>query len=127
MQERNAYPEIWRAKVEADEYLVAMSHIRNQELRKDGRGGAFQNISLRPSWLMNGKGGKGVSLGKTRALGQVDRIDVAETAVELLGRSDTKGWFDLLQGKEDIEGAVERVVKDEVDTIEGEDDESIIM
>jgi hypothetical protein len=40
---------------------------------------------------MDGKGGKGVQLGKTKALGQVDRKDVAETAVEFLGRRDTRG------------------------------------
>jgi hypothetical protein len=34
--------------------------------------------------------------------------------------TDAKGWFDLLEGDEPVEAAVERVVRERVDCIEGE-------
>lgn len=61
-----------------------------------------------------------VSLGKTKARGSIRRGDVAAVAAELLD-SEAKGWIDLLEGDEPIKDAVERVVKDKVDCISGED------
>ncbi|CZR69939.1 uncharacterized protein PAC_19840 [Phialocephala subalpina] len=118
LSERNSYPEIGDAKIGADEYLVTMTRQR------ESRGETFQAISLRPSWLTESPTGK-VQLGKTKALGQVARKDVADVAVRLLSREDTRGWFDLVQGSDDIVDAVEKVVREKIDTIEGEDIEAM--
>lgn len=137
ISERSSYPEIGEAKIQADEYLVAMGHKRGE---------GFQAISLRLSWLTSSPTGcvflsapyaidlhkfqlltskSKVQLGKTHALGQVSRASVANVAVELLSRPDTRGWFDLLQGSVEISEAVEKVVREGVDTIEGEDMEGM--
>jgi hypothetical protein len=46
---------------------------------------------------------------------------VAEVAVRLLEREGVRGWFDLLSGEEEVRSAVERVLKEGVDSMEGED------
>ncbi|KFY82732.1 hypothetical protein V500_10362 [Pseudogymnoascus sp. VKM F-4518 (FW-2643)] len=114
LDEMRAYPQIANAKIDADEYLVAMAKVR------ESSGLPFQAISLRPSWLTNNQKGK-VHLGKTKSIGQVSRTDVAAVAVSLLSRDDSSGWFDLVEGNDDIEKAVDQVVRDNVNTVEGED------
>ena len=88
-EETRAYPDIAKAKLDADEYLVAMAKQRN-----DDRPNSLQAISLRPSWLTNALKGK-VHLGKTKFLGRVSRADVAAIAISLLSQDDASGWFDL--------------------------------
>ncbi|KAH6886801.1 hypothetical protein B0T10DRAFT_490365 [Thelonectria olida] len=120
MVEKRSYPDIWQAKLEADEYLVALANARAR------RGGpSFQAISLRPTWLTNSKGTGKVHLGKSRAVGQVTREDVAAVALALLSRHDTRGWFDLFQGDDEIEEAVDSAVRRNVNCIDGEDVERI--
>lgn len=58
-----------------------------------------------------------MTLGRTKARGSVTRGDVADVAVRLLEREGVSGWLDLLEGEE----AVERVVRERVDCVEGED------
>ncbi|KAL3475994.1 NAD(P)-binding protein [Aspergillus californicus] len=116
MQESNAYPSIKEAKLQADEYAIALA--RQRELRG---GPSFQVISVRPSWLRTSAPTGKVRLGKTQAVGQVTIGDVADVAVSMLSRDDTHGWFDLLQGEEGIKEAVEAVVRDKINSIEGED------
>ncbi|KAL2810309.1 hypothetical protein BJX63DRAFT_423154 [Aspergillus granulosus] len=118
--ERNSYPEIGDAKIQADEYLVAMANARHMS-----GGGGFQAISLRPIWLTAGAGTGKVQLGKTRAPGTVAIEDVAAVAVEMLSRDDVSGWFDLLSGEAGVEEAVEGVFREVVDCIEGEDVEAM--
>lgn len=118
--ERNSYPEIGDARLQADQYLVAMANSRR------GRGGPpFQAISLRPTWLTTGRGTGRVTLGKMRALGNVSIEDTAAVAVEMLGREDFSGWFDLLSGDVAVNDAVDGVVRDMVDCIEGKDVQAI--
>lgn len=110
----------FQAKVEADEWLVSNAHtLRNNASAK------FQAINLRPGTLTDDKGTGKVSLGHTKARGQVSRQDVAEVAVRLLERDDTDGWYDLLEGEEPMQEAVERVVKEGIDCFQGEDNERI--
>jgi len=116
LNEKSCYPDIWKAKVESDEYLVAIANARVS------RGGPpLQAISLRPTWLTDAKGTGWVQLGRAGSHGQVTREDVARVAVCLLSRDDTAGWFDLFQGDVEIEDAVEAAVKEKVNCIEGED------
>lgn len=101
----------YAAKVAADEHLVALARTR-----RDG----FQAICLRPGNLSDEVGVGKVSLGRTAARGKVSRGDVAEVAARLLERKDTRGWYDLLGGEEEVGEAVERVVREKVDCFEGE-------
>jgi hypothetical protein len=63
-----------------------------------------------------------VQPGKTSSRGPITRGDVARVAVALLERDDVQGWWDLLQGEEDIETAVDRLAKEGWDAmLDGED------
>ena len=62
-----------------------------------------------------------MKLGKTSARGQISREDVAAVAAALLARDDTRGWYDLLQGDDTIDSAIDALVKEDFDGIEGED------
>ena len=68
---------------------------------------------------MEGEGD--VVLGKTGARGSVRRGDVARVAMALL-ENEAVGtcWLDLLEGKEKVEDAVERCVREQVDCADGE-------
>lgn len=52
---------------------------------------------------------------------QISREDVATVAAALLERDDTRGWYDLLQGDDSIDSAVDALVQEGFDGIEGED------
>lgn len=104
-------PHYYAAKVDADEHLAALARRRH-----DG----FQAICLRPGSLTDDAATGRVSLGHTRARGKVSRADVADVAARLLERDDTRGWYDLLGGDEEVDEAVERVVREKIDCIEGE-------
>lgn len=116
LSEKNSFPDIYQAKLEADEYLVALAEKRIKE-----GGPPFQAISLRPTWMTNSRGTGKVRLGRAGARGQVTRQDVAAVAVGLLSRNDTHGWFDLFQGDVEIEEAIEMAVQGAINSIEGED------
>ncbi|PYI03361.1 NAD(P)-binding protein [Aspergillus sclerotiicarbonarius CBS 121057] len=113
--ECETYPHIQEAKLQADECLI--SAARQRELR----GGKIQAISLRPSWLLTSPPTGKVLLGKTPAVGQVSIDDVAAVAVSLLSRNDTNGWVDLVEGDMEIDRAVDALVENKVNSIEGED------
>lgn len=115
-REVSAYPDVAEAKIQADEYLVAMSKARESR-----SGSPFQAISLRPSWLRTGPPTGRVNLGMTPALGQVNIADVAAVGVTLLARNDTSGWYDLVEGSDTVETAVDMCVENKVNCIEGED------
>ncbi|KAK4952888.1 hypothetical protein LTR66_013707 [Elasticomyces elasticus] len=107
------------AKIEADEHYAALAKKRTD------RDPAFQAINLRPGTLKDHESSGKVMLGKTPARGDVSRESVAEVAVALLARDDTSGWFDLLDGDESIDQAVDRCAKEGWDGIVGEDLERI--
>jgi nucleoside-diphosphate-sugar epimerase len=102
-------PAYYKAKLAADELLTVLGEKKG-----------FQYIILRPGGLTNGEATGRVALGKTRGWGQVRRADVADVAARLLEVPGARGWFDLLEGEEDVGEAVERVVRDKVDSREGE-------
>ena len=106
-------PHYYRAKLAADEVLYSVSKER---------GSGFVGINLRPGTLTLDPPRK-VELGKTKgSRGKVGRETVARVADLLLAREGVKNtWLDLLDGEEDMEKAVERVVRDGVDAAEGED------
>lgn len=109
-------PHYYKAKVEADEHLEALA-----KKRLDSGDKTFQAINLRPGTLTDAPGTGKVSLGKTAARGNVPREDVARVAAALLSRNDTRGWFDLLEGKDDIESAIDELVRSGHNGLEGED------
>jgi hypothetical protein len=113
-------PHYAKAKIEADEHFAAVANKRNKT------DPTFQAINLRPGTLTDEPGGKkGISLGRTTSRGSISREDVASVAAALLARDDTRGWYDLLQGDDDIEKAIDGLVKEGFDGIEGEDLERI--
>lgn len=65
-----------------------------------------------------------MTLGKTPGIAMkagISRESVAKTASALLAAEGVKNtWLDLLDGDEDIETAAQRVVREGVDTAEGE-------
>lgn len=107
----------YAAKLDADECLTALAKQR---------GDGFAAVVLRPGYLTDEEATGRVSLGKGAAKGQVRRADVAAVAAELLGNDGANGWYDLLEGDEDISAAVERVVRDKVDCVEGEDVDEMV-
>ncbi|KAF8854636.1 NAD(P)-binding protein [Acephala macrosclerotiorum] len=107
-------PAYYKAKLAADDVLAVEGKEREG---KDG----FGWISLRPGMLTDDAETGKISLGKTKARGGASRADVAEVGVRLLEKDGVSGWFDLLGGDEEVGAAVEKVLKDKVDSIEGED------
>lgn len=108
-------PDYHKAKLEADEYLTALARKRNE---KDSQ---FQAIILRPGILSDSPGTGKVLMGKTPSRGNVCRGDVAAAAAALLKKNDCSRWTDLLEGDTDIDTAVDRVIKDKINCLEGED------
>ncbi|KAE8390778.1 hypothetical protein BDV23DRAFT_154339 [Aspergillus alliaceus] len=117
----NVLPAYAKAKLEADEYLTAFAARRKQSYPSP-----FQAICLRPGTLTDKPATGKVQLGKTEGRGEVTREDVAIIADRLLARSDTNGWYDLINGDEPIDDAVERVAREKVDAVEGEDVDAMV-
>jgi hypothetical protein len=114
-------PNYFKAKVAADEVLTILSKDRNETEEKEGVkvGERFCGISLRPGNL-TGEPAGGVRMGKIGASGKTSRATVAESIVEVLEKG-ARGWVDVLDGEEEIGGAVERLVREGIDAVEGED------
>ncbi|KAL6251554.1 hypothetical protein RBB50_001763 [Rhinocladiella similis] len=104
------------AKVEADEHLEALA-----KKRLDSGDKAFQAINLRPGTLSDSPGTGKVKMGQTSSRGSVPREDVAAVAAALLSRDDTRGWFDLLEGNDPINEAIDGLVNSGHNGLEGED------
>ncbi|KAL4880814.1 hypothetical protein BJY04DRAFT_218966 [Aspergillus karnatakaensis] len=121
----NVLPAYAKAKLEADEFLTAHAAVRAKQVAA-GKAKPLDAIVLRPGLLTDDKAGGKVTLGKTRSEGKVTREDVARVADALLAKEGAKGWLDLLEGQEDIDAAVDRVVREGIDAIEGEDVEEAI-
>ena len=109
-------PHYFKAKVEADEHLAALA-----KRRRDNGDTNFQAIDLRPGTLTDSEPTGKVKLGQTSSRGSIPRADVAAVAAALLERSDTNGWYDVLEGPDEIAAAIEQVVRDKHDGIAGED------
>ncbi|KAL4987289.1 hypothetical protein BDW68DRAFT_161457 [Aspergillus falconensis] len=121
----NVLPTYAKAKLEADEFLTAHAAVRDKQSAV-GKAGVLDAICLRPGLLSDEPATGRVTLGKTRSEGKVSREDVARVADALLAREGSRGWFDLLGGEEEIKDAVERVVRDGIDVVEGEDVDAMV-
>lgn len=101
----------YEAKVAADEVLYKEGKERSD----------FVGINLRPGLLTDEPAGK-VELGKLKkARGPSSRASVAQLAALLLEAEGVKNfWLDMLDGDEDPEAAVQRVIKEGIDCAEGE-------
>ncbi|KAI9372081.1 hypothetical protein BJX61DRAFT_466436 [Aspergillus egyptiacus] len=117
-------PTYAKAKLEADEFLTAHAAVRAKQVAA-GKKSPLDAICLRPGTLSDEPGAGRVSLGKTGAEGKVSREDVATVADGLLA-GGARGWVDLVGGEEEIGSAVERVIREGVDTVEGEDVEGMV-
>ena len=78
-------------------------------------------MCLRAGTLSDEPAGK-IEFGKTAHVKDgVSRASVAETAAALLAADGVKtSWLDLVDGNEDVVTAVNKAVKDGVDSAEGE-------
>jgi hypothetical protein len=102
----------YQAKIVADEALYEASRASSN----------LVGICLRPATLTTEPAG-GVNLGAegVPVMGQVSREAVAKTADALLAAEGVKNsWLDLVDGDEDVNKAVERVIKEGVDAARGE-------
>ena len=68
-----------------------------------------------------------MGLGKTRVKASISRADVADVAVRLLETEGAGGWVDLVDGEEETGEAVSRVVREKVDSVDGEDVEAWVQ
>ena len=118
--------EAWKAAGQINEALatyyqckIVADEVLYEESRRRGPG--FVGINLRPGTLSMEPAG-GVALGKTaRVTGTVSREAVARVADLLLASEGVRNsWLDMLDGEEDAEAAVERVVGEGVDAAEGD-------
>lgn len=101
----------YRAKIAADEVLYKASAASK----------TLVGINLRPATLTEDPAGP-VALGKNKqVMGKVSRESVAKVAAALLNTSEIQNtWLDLMDGDEDVEQAVERVSREQVNCAEGE-------
>ncbi|KAG5952211.1 hypothetical protein E4U57_006305 [Claviceps arundinis] len=101
----------YRAKIAADEALYEASK----------KSSTLVGIDLRPGVLTEEPVGR-IELGKTKHVkGNVSRATVAAAADALLAADGVRsGWIDVLDGEEDLDAAVARVVREGVDSAEGE-------
>lgn len=101
----------YQAKVAADQVLYEEGKKRSD----------FAGICLRPALLTLEPVG-GVLLGRTPVTnGTSSRASVAYLTALLLENPDVKScWLDMLDGDEEPEKAVKRVVEEGVDCVEGE-------
>ncbi|CRG86750.1 hypothetical protein PISL3812_03761 [Talaromyces islandicus] len=111
-------PDYCKAKWEADQLQTALAAAtkRKEPTRH------FQSINLRPGTLTDEPASGKLALGQV-SIGErkISRENVALVADRLLARDDTEGWYDVLDGDEPVDEAVERVAKAKVDTIGDED------
>ncbi|KAK4177785.1 hypothetical protein QBC36DRAFT_309810 [Triangularia setosa] len=104
-------PTYYKAKIAADEELYRVSKASK----------SLVGINLRPGTLTLEPAGK-VELGRTKgSKGGVSRETVAVVADRLLAKEGVRNsWIDLVDGEEEVEEAVERVVREGVDAAEGD-------
>lgn len=117
-------PTYFKAKVAADEVLTVLAKERYEREAKEGvpEKERFAGISLRPGTLSDEKAG-GISTGKIGAQGKISRATVAEAVRAVLETDGAKGWIDLLDGEEGVKEGIERVVRERIDAVEGEDED----
>ncbi|KAF2645598.1 hypothetical protein P280DRAFT_390022 [Massarina eburnea CBS 473.64] len=115
-------PTYYKAKVAADEVLTVLAKERFDDEAKKGipENERFHGISLRPGTLSTEKAG-GVLMGKITSRGNVSRATVAEAVATVLETKGAKGWIDFIDGDEKVGEAVQRVVKEGIDSVDGED------
>lgn len=115
-------PHYYKAKVAADEVLTVLAKERFDEEAKKGvpEHERFAGISLRPGTLTDKPAG-GVTVGRVSSRGDTSRATVAESIVAVLANDGARGWIDVLDGEENVDAAVKRIVSEGIDNVEGED------
>lgn len=115
-------PNYFKAKVAADEVLTILSNDRLAKEEKEGvpANQRFCGISLRPGTLTEEPAGK-VKMGRIGAGEKVSRATVAEVIIKALEKDGLRGWLDFVDGTDEVEGAIDKFVNENQDSIEGED------
>lgn len=119
-------PTYYKAKIAADEVLTVLS---KQRLAKEIENGVppkerFCGIDLRPGTLTDGPAG-GIRNGKIGAGGKISRATVAQAVVSVLKTEGARGWFDIIDGDDAVESAIQKQVKDGIDSVDEEDVEAM--
>jgi hypothetical protein len=114
-------PTYYKAKIAADEVLAVLStkRVKEEESNSVPADSRFAGISLRPGTLTDEKAG-GVRVGK---LGTREKTSRATTAHAILAALETgvRGWVDVVDGDEDATTAMQKLVKEGIDTAVEED------
>jgi uncharacterized protein YbjT (DUF2867 family) len=115
-------PTYYKAKIAADEVLTVLAKERYAEEDKKGVSAKdkFCAISLRPGTLTDEKAG-GVKVGKVGVGGKTSRATTAEAIVAALETEGAKGWIDVLDGDEEAHQAIQKLTKEGLDVVDGED------
>ncbi|KAF2129590.1 hypothetical protein P153DRAFT_396847 [Dothidotthia symphoricarpi CBS 119687] len=122
-------PTYYKAKIAADEVLTVLSRERLEEETKsappsDGVDERFCGISLRPGTLTDGEAG-GVTAGRIGVGGKTTRATTAEAIVAALATEGARGWFDVIDGDENLKDAIIRLSQESQDTADDEDFEKM--
>ncbi|KAH8728690.1 hypothetical protein GQ44DRAFT_701838 [Phaeosphaeriaceae sp. PMI808] len=119
-------PTYYKAKIAADEVLTVLAGERYAEEVKNNVpvSERFCGISLRPGNLSD-KGAGGVKVGKIGVGENTSRATTAAVIVAALETEGAKGWIDVVDGDEDVNKAIQGLVRDGVDTADGEDLETM--
>jgi hypothetical protein len=114
-------PTYYKAKIAADEVLTVLStkRVKEEESKSVPADSLFAGISLRPGTLTDEKAG-GVRVGKLGAGDKTSRATTAHAIVAAL-ESGVRGWVDVVDGDEDVNAAMQSLVKDGIDTAVEED------
>lgn len=119
-------PTYYKAKIAADEVLTVLSNERNDEEARASVPGSerFCGISLRPGNLSDDKAGR-ITVGKIGVGAKTSRATVAETIVAVLNTDGAKGWIDVIDGEDEVDKAIRKLVTDGVDSVDEEDVETM--
>lgn len=90
----------------------------------DGVDDRFCGISLRPGTLTDEKAG-GVTAGRIGAGGKTSRATTAQAIVAALETEGARGWFDVIDGEENVKDAFVRLSQEGTDTADEEDFEAM--
>lgn len=119
-------PTYYKAKIAADEVLTVLA--KERLTREAGMNASnselFCGISLRPGTLSDEEAG-GVKVGKLGVGEKTSRATTAHAIVAVLETEGARGWIDVVDGEQDPKEAIEQLVREGVDSVDEEDEETM--